>query len=120
MIRDTPARWHLPIDVDEQYFEQMTKEQRVLEVNRRTGRTCYIWKKPFSSAANHLFDCEVYALGGAYLLDLEHVLTNTTKAEVKDVEKANASPPRREKTNAESRFDRRFAHIKSRKFFSRG
>jgi phage terminase large subunit GpA-like protein len=118
MIKDSPPNWHLPADIDEQYYDQMTKEQRILEVSKRTGRAIYIWKKPFSNAANHLFDCEVYALAAAEVLDLEHILTETPKEASENVK---AQKPEKEAVAGKSKgsFNQRFTKFNSRKFFSR-
>lgn len=72
-VRDgDPGAWHLPADTPDEYFEHMTAEQRIRVTDKKTGRTSLVWKIMRQGAANHLFDCENYALAAADYLDVEH------------------------------------------------
>jgi phage terminase large subunit GpA-like protein len=57
--------WHLPGDIEEEYFRQMTAEQLMQVTEKGTGRTAYKWQVRSMGAANHYFDCEVYATAAA-------------------------------------------------------
>jgi phage terminase large subunit GpA-like protein len=85
-IRDEdPGAWHLPgvvgadglttDGVDEEYYAHIVSEQRVREQEKKTGRVHFPWKRIPAGAANHLLDCEVYALAAAEILDVEHCYT---------------------------------------------
>jgi phage terminase large subunit GpA-like protein len=65
------GKWHLPEDVPEEYFQQMTAEQVVVDVDKRTGRSRHSWKVVTPGRPNHYFDCEVLALCGAEVLELQ-------------------------------------------------
>ena len=71
VIRE-PRRWLLPQDLDEEYYQHMTAEQRILETDKRTGRQKERWKVVSDGKPNHLFDCEVLALVGAELLQIQN------------------------------------------------
>lgn len=70
-----PDAWHLPRGVEEAYYAHMVAEQRVQEQDKLTGRPYMRWKLIPQGAANHLFDCEVYALVGADVLNLRERFT---------------------------------------------
>lgn len=67
-----PGAWHVHRGTAEEYVVHMTSEQRVRVKDKRTGRFYYRWKTITEGAPNHLFDCEIYALAGAEILDVEH------------------------------------------------
>jgi phage terminase large subunit GpA-like protein len=80
------GKWHIHEDMPEEYFKQMTAEQVVSEVDKRTGRTRYHWKIISSGRANHYFDCEVLALCGAEMLELRYRKKKEQPAERRNVE----------------------------------
>lgn len=125
-IRDEdPGSWHLPGvvaengitigGVDDEYYAHIVSEQRVREQEKKTGRVHYPWKRIPPGAANHLLDCEVYALAAAEILDVEHVYTaQPTRSEGGSV----AVPVNQGSTTGNQAPNRRrFQQIKSR-FFS--
>lgn len=79
-------KWHLPVDVPEEYFAHMTAEQLVSTVNRKTGRREFVWTVTSAGTPNHLFDTEVLALVGADLLQIPfakaHPVTSARKQEL--------------------------------------
>lgn len=72
-----PGAWHLPDDVSEEYYRHLVAEQRVRHTDKKSGRTRFLWKVLSSGAANHLLDCEVYALAAAELLQVEYRFQHT-------------------------------------------
>jgi phage terminase large subunit GpA-like protein len=79
-----PGAWHLPRNLEEAYFLQMAVEQRVLETDKRSGRTRHVWKVFPSGADNHLFDAEVYALAAAEHQDVENQLHEPVPSETSE------------------------------------
>lgn len=55
---------HFPIDYKEQYFRELTAEQKLLKRDR-LGRQVYVYEQ-IGSRANHFLDCRVYAIAGLY------------------------------------------------------
>ena len=70
---EDPHAWQLPEDTPEEYFDHLTAEQLTLERDKTTGKYRRKWRVVADGRANHLFDCEVYALAGAQMLDLENI-----------------------------------------------
>lgn len=70
LIKDQ-ERWWLPSDLPREFFDHMVAEQKVQEISKRTGRPVFVWKCVPPGAPNHLFDCEIYQLALADLLQLE-------------------------------------------------
>lgn len=60
---------HFP-PYDEEFFKQLTAEQRVLGKNSK-GYTVYIWEKLRKD--NHYLDCRAYANAGAIMLQIERM-----------------------------------------------
>jgi len=87
-----PGAWHLPEGLDEEYFRHLVAEQRILVTDKKTGRTHYVWRVFPQGAANHLFDCEVYALAAAELLDVEYALVAKTGSSAPSTH-SDPSPP---------------------------
>ena len=110
-IRDEPPMWLLPRDVPEEYLHQLCVEQRVLVINRKTGHDSYVWKKPYSSAANHMFDCECYVQAAADLLEVRRILEDPRRGKggVAAIEKEKPKKPAR-----------RRQYLRAPKLFSRG
>jgi len=50
----------LHCETGEDFAKQYTSEYKAEEVNSKTGAVKYIWKKRYSRAPNHLWDCGVY------------------------------------------------------------
>ena len=69
---EDPGAWHLPRDLDEEYFSHLVAEQRVKRQDKRTGQVIFRWELTSPGTPNHLMDCEVYALVAADILDVEH------------------------------------------------
>lgn len=61
---------HLPND----YVVHMTSEQKVEQVDRRTGQVRRTWVPKESHPANHYFDCEVYNACAAEILGLRYAV----------------------------------------------
>ena len=59
--------WHLHQDPSEDYLKQVTAEKKIARRDKKTGKLEYQWG---AKGANHLFDCEVYALAGAQLAEV--------------------------------------------------
>lgn len=64
-----PERWHLPEDIDDDYKRQVTAEHKIRR--RVRGKMRAIWAKRPGRDANHLGDCEVYAVAAAKLIRIE-------------------------------------------------
>lgn len=62
-----PGYVHLAADLSDEFYEQMTSEQRVLARTARGQR--YVWVKD-AGKRNEAWDCSVYALFAAHALDL--------------------------------------------------
>ncbi len=62
-----PGFVHLAADLADEWYQQMTSEQRVLARTARGQR--FVWVKD-SGARNEAWDCAVYALFAAHALDL--------------------------------------------------
>lgn len=63
-----PGYMHLPSSLPEDYFEQLTAEQRVRQ--RTAGGEVERWVKVSSSARNEAWDLWVYCLWAAHVLDV--------------------------------------------------
>jgi hypothetical protein len=61
-----------PLPAD--YLVHMTSEQKVEQVDRRTGKVVTTWVPKESHPANHLWDCEVYAACAAEYLGLRYAV----------------------------------------------
>lgn len=68
-------RWHLPIDITEDYCRQITAEARTLT---RTGRV--VWER--LRRENHYLDCEAGNVAVAYSLGVHRQRQKTTAPEV--------------------------------------
>lgn len=63
-----PGCIHFSKDLDEDFFEQLTSEVRVLQ--RTATGEAYRWVRRSSVIRNEMLDCTVYALHAAHMLDL--------------------------------------------------
>ena len=70
VIRDR-EKWHIPMDCPEEYYDHLVAEQKVQEVDKRTGKVRFVWRCVPEGAPNHAFDVECYQLAAAELLQLE-------------------------------------------------
>lgn len=70
LIRDV-NKWHIPMDMPEEYFDHLVAEQKVQEVEKRSGKVRFVWRCVPDGAPNHAFDVECYQLAAAELLQLE-------------------------------------------------
>lgn len=61
------TKFHIFKDPPENYIKQMTSEHKVKEKNKK-GKTIFVWKTKSTHAANHMWDCEVYAAAAARML----------------------------------------------------
>jgi len=61
---DPPGYCHFPTAYTEDYFKQLTAEERVKEITR-AGQERYIWRK--IRTRNEAHDCRVYALGALHV-----------------------------------------------------
>lgn len=66
-----PASWHLPDDVSDDYRRQVVSEHKVRV--RSGARESERWVVKPGSAANHLWDCEVYAVAAAKMIHIEQL-----------------------------------------------
>ena len=65
---DGDGSWHLYSNVSSKYLRQVSSEHKVLSRNKKTGATTSRWVTKPGHAANHWFDCEVYATAAADML----------------------------------------------------
>ena len=70
VVRDGD-KWHIPMDCPEEYYDHLVAEQKVQEVDKRTGKVRFVWRCVPEGAPNHGFDLECYQLAAAELLQLE-------------------------------------------------
>jgi phage terminase large subunit GpA-like protein len=64
----SPYEWHLPQGLPEDYFQQMTAEQKTLKRDRKTGKVSEVWELQTEGRPNHVWDCEVYAAAAADMM----------------------------------------------------
>lgn len=67
--------WNVCVDIEAEYADQITAEQKVQIINKRTGQHREEWQKITSHAANHYLDCEVYATVAADVYDVRDLYT---------------------------------------------
>jgi len=67
----TPT-WHLPEDLPDGYERHVTAEHKVRQ--RVRGKVTEIWIKKPGRDANHFWDCEVYALAAAQVIQVEKIV----------------------------------------------
>lgn len=74
--QEDPDLWACFAGVGQDYVLQLASERKVL-VERRIrhgeSRDVWKWQPRTAGAANHYFDCEVYALAAAYMLDIDKI-----------------------------------------------
>jgi phage terminase large subunit GpA-like protein len=91
----TPGKWHLPADLDDEYFAHMIAEQQVRRLNRRTGKMEIDWQVVVPGKPNHLFSCEFMNLVGAELLCLQNWSPPKKSSEAKPKPSQRRAPPPR-------------------------
>lgn len=64
-----PYSWHLPEDAGEDYHRHVVSEHKVRV--RSGSREAERWVPRPGAAANHLWDCEVYAMAAARMIRIE-------------------------------------------------
>jgi phage terminase large subunit GpA-like protein len=63
-----PAQWHLFKGISNRYLKQFCSENKILIVNKKTGRTHEEWRLITQGRPNHYLDAEVYAAAAADML----------------------------------------------------
>lgn len=66
-----PGYCHFP-EYGEDFFQQITAEQLVTEVNRRTGRARHEWRC-IANRENHFLDCRIYARAAAAVIGIDRI-----------------------------------------------
>jgi phage terminase large subunit GpA-like protein len=82
LIRE-PGKFHLPEDLDEEYFSHLVAEQQVLQADKKTGRMRIGWKLLTENRPNHYFDAEVMALVAADILEVSNLAKEPPRGESK-------------------------------------
>lgn len=67
-----PGYCHFPTTYGEEYFKQLTAEQRV-KIRKKTGFTHLEWQL-IAGRENHFLDCRVYARAAAYRCKLDRIV----------------------------------------------
>lgn len=75
--------WMVNADCSLDYASQITSEHKI--ITRKGNKEISTWVKKTSHAANHYFDCEVYAATAADLLHVRHLQPLEEVAKVTDV-----------------------------------
>ena len=99
------ALWHLPREMDEEYYAHMIAEQQVRVVERKTGRNKTEWKLRSDGLSNHYFDCEVLC---QVMADLAEI-----KLRPAVEEEAPKESPRREEPTRQRRTEPRSAEVRT-------
>jgi len=63
-----PSQWHLFRNPSDEYLRQFCAEHKIIERDRKTGRTKEEWKLISSGTLNHYLDAEVYAASAADMI----------------------------------------------------
>jgi len=63
-----PSQWHLFEHPSDEYITQFCSERKIIEINKKTGRSHEEWRLIQQGASNHYLDAEVYAVAGADIL----------------------------------------------------
>ncbi|WP_442050981.1 phage terminase large subunit family protein [Paenibacillus sp. 2TAB19] len=73
IVRDPnePGGWFIYEGCDQEYAEQVTAEEKVIE--KRGSREFEVWRPKTSHADNHYLDCEVYAAFAADCLGIRYM-----------------------------------------------
>jgi len=77
-----PGEWNLHREVRQEYMQQVSAEQKILKVNKSTGRTQAFWQLRSPGAANHYLDCEVYNVAAADMLQVPFMRPETAAPRV--------------------------------------
>ncbi len=65
---DTGCKWNLYENPSEQYFAQFCAEHKILKRDKKKGTTHELWEPIRSTAANHFWDAEIYAMAAAEMV----------------------------------------------------
>lgn len=68
-----PGSWMVFQNCPREYAEHITSEQKVTEVDRKTGRVREEWKPISSHAVNHLLDTAVYSAAAAEIMGVRYL-----------------------------------------------
>ena len=63
-----PAQWHLFANPSDDYLRQFCAEHKIIERDRKTGRTKEEWRLISVGAPNHYLDAENYAVAAADMI----------------------------------------------------
>lgn len=88
---------HFP-EYDEEYFKQITAEQRVKVVDKK-GFERYVWEK--TRADNHYLDCRVYARSAAAMLQMDRFSEEDWDARERYLEQQLEKPVEKDDTKDE-------------------
>lgn len=72
---DQIGSWNVCDEIEAEYVEQVTAEQKIQIINKKTGAVREEWQKITSHADNHYLDCEVYAAAAADVYDVRDIYT---------------------------------------------
>lgn len=86
-----PEKWHVPEDLPDGYERQMASEHKIRV--RHGGHEHQRWVVKPGSAANHFWDCEVYALAAARMVRVDTLRTRPAN-ESPQQPKRRGPPPR--------------------------
>lgn len=95
-----PETWHLPSDVPEDYCAHIVSEHKVLV--RSGGRAHEVWVMQPGHNANHLWDCEVYAVAAGRVLGVERLRDGSGSDGATTVPAKPKRPVRPQQPSAES------------------
>ena len=63
-----PSQWHLFANPSDEYLRQFCAEHKIIDRDRKTGRTREEWKLISTATPNHYLDAEVYAVAAADMI----------------------------------------------------
>ena len=110
--RGAPLSWLLHSQPHEEYLRQITAEYKVLVRNTK-GIYEEQWRKRPHTGGNHWFDCEVYALAAAEMLQV-YLLSDDTEPSAFITELIDAQPRTPTPQPGKGRIGRREGFIRRR------
>ncbi len=63
-----PAQWHIYAEPSDEYLKQFCSEQKIIDRDRKTGRTKEEWRLISAGTPNHFLDAENYAVAAADMI----------------------------------------------------
>ncbi len=63
-----PAQWHIHAEPSDEYLKQFCSEQKIIDRDRKTGRTKEEWRLISAGTPNHFLDAENYAVAAADMI----------------------------------------------------